>query len=214
MSTIDPRQALDALAAEYARRAEAIRRDLGRSHSPSFAEQAVQRQNDDVLRALLAEAEDGLRQVERARERLAAGRYGECVGCGEPVGAARLAALPAEHLAQMESELLSHMEKEEQVLFPLMIKGGHPMIRHPIAMMRHEHDDHASALAELERLSHGMVPPAGACNSWRSLYQGLAQLRDDLQQHIRLENELLFPAFEPASQAAGGCGGGHCGCGG
>jgi regulator of cell morphogenesis and NO signaling len=120
----------------------------------------------------------------------------------------------AEHLAQMESELLSHMEKEEQVLFPLMIKGGHPMIRHPIAMMRHEHDDHASALAELERLSHGMVPPAGACNSWRSLYQGLAQLRDDLQQHIRLENELLFPAFEPASQAAGGCGGGHCGCGG
>lgn len=98
MSTIDPRQALDALAAEYARSAEAIRRDLGRSHSPSFAEQAVQRQNDDVLRALLAEAEDGLRQVERARERLAAGRYGECVGCGEPVGAARLAALPAAEL--------------------------------------------------------------------------------------------------------------------
>ncbi len=98
MSTIDPRQALDALAAEYARRAEAIRRDLGRSHSPSFAAQAVQRQNDDVLRALLAEAEDGLRQVERARERLAAGRYGECVGCGESVGAARLAALPAAEL--------------------------------------------------------------------------------------------------------------------
>lgn len=95
MNRVDPRLALDALAEEYARRAGAIRRDLGRSHSASFAEQAVQRQNDDVLRALLAEAEDGLRQVERARQRLDAGGYGVCVSCGEPVGAARLAALPA-----------------------------------------------------------------------------------------------------------------------
>jgi len=120
----------------------------------------------------------------------------------------------ADQLARMEAELIGHMEKEEQVLFPLMQNGGHPMIKHPIAMMRHEHADHAGALAELDRLSHGMVPPEGACSSWRSLYQGLAQFRDDLNEHIRLENELLFPAFEPASQAAGSCGGGHCGCGG
>ncbi len=59
MVDFDPRPALDQLAAEYSKRAEAIRRDLGRSHSPDFAEQAQQRQNDDVLRALLAEAEAG-----------------------------------------------------------------------------------------------------------------------------------------------------------
>ncbi|MNZ66003.1 RNA polymerase-binding transcription factor DksA [compost metagenome] len=90
----DPRTALEALAAEYARRAESIRRDLAAAHSSSFPEQAVQRQNDDVLRALLAEAEDGLQLVAHARERLAAGRYGICAACGEPIGAARLAALP------------------------------------------------------------------------------------------------------------------------
>lgn len=119
----------------------------------------------------------------------------------------------AERLAQLEAELVSHMEKEEQVLFPLMQSGGHPMIRHPIAMMRHEHADHDGALAELDRLSHGMQAPEGACNSWRSLYQGLTKFRDDLNEHIRLENELLFPAFEQAGGNAGGCGG-HCGCGG
>ncbi|MCQ4348206.1 TraR/DksA C4-type zinc finger protein [Pseudomonas stutzeri] len=99
-AVVDPRTALDALAAEYARRAEAIRRDLAQSRTASFPEQAVERQNDDVLRALLAEAEDGLRQVERARARLAAGRYGLCAACGASIAAARLAALPAAELCR------------------------------------------------------------------------------------------------------------------
>lgn len=90
----DPQAALEALADEYARRAEAIRRDLAQPHATSFPEQAAERQSDDVLRALLAEAEEGLRQVAQARERLASGRYGRCALCGEPLGAARLAALP------------------------------------------------------------------------------------------------------------------------
>lgn len=97
-AALDPLAALDGLAAEYARRAEAIRRDLSSPHSASFPEQAVQRQNDDVLRALLAEAEEGLRQVERARARLADGRYGICRACGAPIAPARLAALPAAEL--------------------------------------------------------------------------------------------------------------------
>ena len=55
MSAFDPQAALDALLAEYSARASAIRQDLARSHSPDFAEQALQRQNDEVLEALLAE---------------------------------------------------------------------------------------------------------------------------------------------------------------
>ncbi|WP_417701115.1 TraR/DksA family transcriptional regulator [Pseudomonas sp.] len=88
------RDVLDALLHEYTTRAEAIRRDLGRSHSADFAEQAQQRQNDEVLEALLAEAEHGLLLVGQARQRLADGRYGECLCCGEPIEAARLAVLP------------------------------------------------------------------------------------------------------------------------
>ncbi|MFI8979383.1 TraR/DksA family transcriptional regulator [Ectopseudomonas khazarica] len=88
------RDVLDALQRDYTTRAEAIRRDLGRTHSADFAEQAQQRQNDEVLEALLAEAEQGLVRVRQAQQRLAEGCYGECLCCGEPIDAARLAAMP------------------------------------------------------------------------------------------------------------------------
>lgn len=89
------RDALLAQQREYRARAQAIRRDLGRSHAADFAEQAQQRQNDEVLEALLAEAELGLDLVERALQRLADGRYGLCLKCAEPIGEARLNAMPA-----------------------------------------------------------------------------------------------------------------------
>jgi RNA polymerase-binding transcription factor DksA len=95
MSAFDPQTALDALFAEYSARANAIRRDLARSHSPDFAEQALQRQNDEVLEALQAEAEAGMRQVGMAKLRLAEGTYGDCLRCGEPIEVARLQVLPA-----------------------------------------------------------------------------------------------------------------------
>ncbi|AYC34350.1 TraR/DksA family transcriptional regulator [Pseudomonas cavernae] len=95
MTAFDPRAALDALMAEYSARANAIRSDLARSHSPDFAEQALQRQNDEVLEALLAEAEAALLKVGKAKLRLADGSYGECLRCGEPIEARRLQILPA-----------------------------------------------------------------------------------------------------------------------
>ena len=93
--SVKPGPALDRLFDEYSRRAKAIRHDLGLLHHADFAEQAQERQNDEVLRMLLVEAEAGLRLVELARQRLAEGTYGLCLRCGEPVEAARLQALPA-----------------------------------------------------------------------------------------------------------------------
>ena len=39
-----------------------------------------------------------------------------------------------------------------------------------------------------------MPRPQGACNTWRALYAGIAQLNDDLINHIHLENNVLFPS--------------------
>ncbi|MGO9007798.1 MAG: iron-sulfur cluster repair protein YtfE [Beijerinckiaceae bacterium] len=99
-------------------------------------------------------------------------------------------------LARMHAELESHMQKEEQVLFPLMLAGGNPMIVHPIGMMRHEHDEHGENLRALAALTGDMTVPDGACNSWRALYAGLAKLAEDLTDHIHIENNILFPRFE------------------
>jgi regulator of cell morphogenesis and NO signaling len=99
-------------------------------------------------------------------------------------------------LEALAAELESHMQKEEQVLFPLMRRGGHPMIAHPIDAMRHEHDDAGELLARVEALTGGGVPPEGACNTWRALYVGTRKFADDLMEHIHLENNVLFPRFE------------------
>jgi regulator of cell morphogenesis and NO signaling len=95
-------------------------------------------------------------------------------------------------LIAMQQELESHMQKEEQILFPMIIRGGGLMAGGPISVMRYEHDQHGDALERLLELSHGLQLPEHACNTWRALYRGLEELHDDLMQHIHLENNILF----------------------
>ena len=118
----------------------------------------------------------------------------------------------ADLLEEMHAELLSHMAKEEQVLFPMLKAGGNPFVGQPIHMMRAEHVDHGAALDRLNALTHDATPPQGACNTWRALYAGIAQLGDDLVSHIHLENNVLFPQFEVGAADAQGCGASGCGC--
>ena len=127
-------------------------------------------------------------------------------------GKAQVPAGLGQALEAMHNELVSHMQKEELVLFPSLKAGGNPYIAQPIAMMRHEHTDHGAALEHIIALTHDMTPPAEACNTWRALYAGLNQLRDDLISHIHLENNILFPLFENAAPQ-GGCASSGCGCG-
>lgn len=119
----------------------------------------------------------------------------------------------ADLLEEISQELQSHMLKEEQVLFPMLKSGGNPMVGHPIGMMRAEHVDHGEALDKLNALTHDATAPLGACNTWRALYAGIAQLGDDLIHHIHLENNVLFPPFEaPSAPSSQGCGPSGCGC--
>ena len=101
----------------------------------------------------------------------------------------------AEFLYEMAESLEQHMQKEEQILFPMLRNGGHPMISHPIGVMRMEHDDHTSNLDNLLALTNGLKAPDCACGSWRALYEGLGKLSAELKEHIRIENEILFPRF-------------------
>lgn len=104
----------------------------------------------------------------------------------------------ARALAILAREMEDHMTKEEMILFPAMRAGGGAGIEHPIAVMRADHDDHAGNIALIRHLTHDLTAPDHACGSWRSLYGGLAALFDDLAAHIALENDVLFPRFEPA----------------
>lgn len=111
-----------------------------------------------------------------------------------------------QHLRDMKHELESHMMKEEQILFPMLAGGVYPS--GPIEVMQAEHEDHGEALTELERLTHDLTLPAGACATWTALYNGLRELKEDLMAHIALENHVLFvprPEPEASSHCCGGC---------
>lgn len=115
----------------------------------------------------------------------------------------------------LESELVSHMMKEEMILFPLIRRmeeaerkgGGLPpahcgSIRNPITVMEYEHDSAATALREMRRLTGDYAAPADACATYHALLNGLQALEADLHVHIHLENNILFPKALAAERGA------------
>lgn len=108
----------------------------------------------------------------------------------------------ADHLQTMAQELESHMLKEENVLFPLIKSGRGTLATMPIGVMRGEHDAHGEALRRLGEITANFTQPRDACTTWRALMNGVRTLREDLMQHIHLENNVLFERYAPAAVAA------------
>jgi regulator of cell morphogenesis and NO signaling len=115
--------------------------------------------------------------------------------------------LPAlqQTVRSLAEELAGHLEKEERVLFPYVreleaaSRGLRPASTIPlglasgaIGVMEREHQFAGLALKTIDRLTDGYRPPADACGSFRALYAGLEILSADLQEHIHLENNILF----------------------
>ena len=103
-------------------------------------------------------------------------------------------------------DLASHFQKEENVLFPFiesLVKAqqsGEPLgeihfgtVENPIAMMMHEHSVEGDRFEEIVKLTNGYTPPADACNTYKVTYAMLQEFEKDLNRHIHLENNILFP---------------------
>ena|SRR5512146_267741 len=118
-------------------------------------------------------------------------------------------------LTGVGQELLSHMMKEEHILFPYIaemeatVQAGRrlrpPMfgsVRNPVQMMMLEHDAAGDALRRMREASDGFTPPADACISFQTLYRALAEFEADLHQHVHLENNILFPRAIEMERAA------------
>ena len=59
-----------------------------------FAEQATQRENDDVLMALNKDAKQVVSQINSALHRIETGDYGFCTRCGAEISEGRLDIVP------------------------------------------------------------------------------------------------------------------------
>lgn len=115
-------------------------------------------------------------------------------------------------LAELRTELESHMMKEEQLLFPMIRQleaaNAAPSfhygnLQNPIRVMEHEHDDAGNALARLRNLTQGFRPPDDACNTFRAWLDGLSELESDLHEHIHEENNILFPRAQKRESELG-----------
>ena len=96
------------------------------------------------------------------------------------------------HLEEVHEAVLSHLAKEEQILFPMVLAGRGRLAGGPIHVMESEHDDHGESLQRTRRLTADLTAPEEACATWRALYLRLARLEADLMDHIHLENNVLF----------------------
>lgn len=103
-------------------------------------------------------------------------------------------------------ELMSHMVKEEEVVFPYIkelltaTKEKQPVhaahfgtILKPINMMVMEHEQVGRDLAKIRELSDDFTLPEDACASYSLLYRMLDEFEDDVILHVHLENNILFP---------------------
>jgi regulator of cell morphogenesis and NO signaling len=103
-------------------------------------------------------------------------------------------------------EMIMHMQKEEQILFPYIdalerATSVHSSVEppffqtvvNPIHAMMKEHDAAGELVKQIRKASSDYTAPADACTSYKALYQDLREFEADLHQHVHLENNILFP---------------------
>lgn len=97
------------------------------------------------------------------------------------------------HIKEFSDRMIEHMEKEEHILFPMIEAGMNVSIKMPIARMEAEHEEHEKSLENIKSLMNNFKAPDDASPLWKSLYKSLEMLVDEINEHINIENNVLFP---------------------
>jgi regulator of cell morphogenesis and NO signaling len=106
----------------------------------------------------------------------------------------------ADTFEELRRELEAHMDDEERTLFPGVVAlegdgaaSGAGDFTASIEELEREHEHAGRLLERMHVLTGGFTPPEDACNTFRGLFHGLAQLTADMHVHVHLENNILFP---------------------
>lgn len=107
-----------------------------------------------------------------------------------------------EAVSGLSDEMLSHMHREESMLFPVLrhiatsadvSQVDMEIILPPIECMQREHGFIDEMLGYLRLLTDDFQAPAWAAPEHRALLDELVQFDADTAEHVRKENEILFP---------------------
>ncbi len=80
--------------AQLEERMASLSKDMGKSHSADSSEQAIERENDEVLEGIGKETHSAIQDIRAALVRIEEGSYGSCSECGEAINPERLEVLP------------------------------------------------------------------------------------------------------------------------
>lgn len=100
------------------------------------------------------------------------------------------------HLRRLTRALHMHMVEEERRIFPAIRGGTTRQISKWIAALRADHDGYAADICMIRASTNGLKYPDDASPLWRKLYHELGEFITDFQEHMRIEEELLFPSYD------------------
>lgn len=99
-------------------------------------------------------------------------------------------------------ELLQHLDKEERLVFPLIIESEQAPISDVynaasriILELEEEHENAGDILKELRKITSQYTVPKDGCPTFALTYRKLEELESDIFNHIHLENNILIPRF-------------------
>ena len=106
----------------------------------------------------------------------------------------------ADLFAKINAELLQHLQKEENVLFPAIkevLKSNSSESKNTIASeinrMSSEHEFAGGTMDKISEITSGYKVPQDGCNTYQVAFKFLNQFEDDLHVHVHLENNILYP---------------------
>lgn len=103
-------------------------------------------------------------------------------------------------------DLKRHLQQEELIVFPfirkiytdeerkkLLLSPNFRKIRELIYQLMEDHAQEGACLEEIRRLSNDYNPPSYACNTYKVAFALLQEFDVNLQKHMHLEHNILFP---------------------
>ncbi|OIK08342.1 iron-sulfur cluster repair di-iron protein [Bacillus sp. MUM 116] len=102
---------------------------------------------------------------------------------------------------ELKKELIEHMAKEEEIVFPLirqLVDNTVSNREEAIAMiveLEKEHDHAGEILRQIRAVTSDFELPLDACGTYHLVYKRLEGLEGLTFMHVHLENNILFPRY-------------------
>ena len=102
----------------------------------------------------------------------------------------------------LKKDILEHLEKEEESIFPLMKEYMSNKddsillrIRELIGEGHEEHDTAGNILKDIRNITNNYKIDSSMCTTFKLTYNRLIALEEDLFTHIHKEESILFPRY-------------------